>query len=281
MVVLKYGTDQGTLFAGCFFHAVKEKNMPDFRESEHPRDNDGKFTDKKTGYDSRDDFGETVKRAKSVIDAKSPNKSTQLAIINATNPAPNDRLTWIRSEEDIKPLSDIYTQALKDNDGNETADLAPDFTLGDLKRAMQTGYITVYSSYPIKNGIFVTPSRVEASSYAGGGKVHSKRIPVGDVAWIDELQGQYAAPNGVDEYAPSRAVPQPQKRDASNTYGAGKEKPYFSGDKYYANGAEYDVIDGMPDGWVRIDKNAPEGYAFASNNKGRFGGQRKIALVKL
>ncbi len=255
--------------------------MSDFRESEHPRDNDGKFTNKKTGYDSRDDFGETVKWAKSVIDAKSPNKSTQLAIINATNPAPNDRLTWIRSEEDIRSLPDIYMQALKDNDGNETSDLAPDFTLGDLKHAIQTGYITVYSSYPIKNGIFVTPSRVEASSYAGGGKVHSKRIPVGDVAWIDELQGQYATPNGVDEYAPSRVAPQPQKRDAANTHSSSKEKSHFSEGKYYNNGAEYDVMDSMPDGWVRIDKDAPKGYAFASNNKSRFSGQQKIALVKL
>lgn len=255
--------------------------MPDFRESEHPRDNDGRFTDKKTGYDSRDDFGETIRRAKNVIDAKSPNKSTQLAIINATNPAPNDRLTWIRSEEDIKTPAEIYEQALQDNDGNGNVNLAPDFSLADLKKAMQTGYITVYSSYPIKNGVFVSPSRMEASQYAGGGEVHSAKIPIGEVAWIDGLQGQYAKPNGSDEYAPSKAKASVEKKPQTVTERPAKEESRFVGDKYYTRGTEYEVINGMPNGWVKIDMTAPKGYVFASNNKSRFSGQRKTALIKL
>lgn len=33
--------------------------------------------------------------------------------------------------------------------------------------------------------------------------------------------------------------------------------------------------------WVKIDMTAPKGYVFASNNKSRFSGQRKTALIKL
>ncbi len=68
----------------------------------------------------------------------------------------------------------------------------PDFTEEDLQNALETGRVTVYSSYPIKDGIFVTPSRMEAQNYAGEGKVYSKTVALEDVAWIDSLQGQYA-----------------------------------------------------------------------------------------
>lgn len=234
------------------------------------------------GYDSRDDFRQIIDRVNQVRSQNSgSDKSTQLAIINATNPAPNDTLTWIRSEDDIKTPAEIYEQALQDNDGNGNVNLAPDFSLADLKKAMQTGYITVYSSYPIKNGVFVTPSRMEASQYAGGGEVHSAKIPIGEVAWIDELQGQYAKPNGSDEYAPSKAKAPGEKKTQSVTERPAKEESRFVGDKYYTRGTEYEVINGMPDGWVKIDMTAPKGYVFASNNKSRFSGQRKTALIKL
>ena len=58
--------------------------------------------------------------------------------------------------------------------------------------AVKNGKVTVYSSYPIGNGVFVTPSRMEAESYSANGKVYSKTVNVDDVAWIDPTQGQYA-----------------------------------------------------------------------------------------
>ena len=56
----------------------------------------------------------------------------------------------------------------------------------------------MYSSYPIKNGTFVTPSKMEAMSYAGSNKVYSKVVSLDDVAWIDPTQGQYAKTNIVE-----------------------------------------------------------------------------------
>ena len=44
----------------------------------------------------------------------------------------------------------------------------------------------------IKNGVFVSPSRMEAESYGVRDKIHSKRVALTDVAWIDAGQGQYA-----------------------------------------------------------------------------------------
>lgn len=44
----------------------------------------------------------------------------------------------------------------------------------------------------IKNGVFVSPSRMEAESYGVRDKIHTKRVALTDVAWIDAGQGQYA-----------------------------------------------------------------------------------------
>lgn len=65
-----------------------------------------------------------------------------------------------------------------------------------VRDALEKGSIRVYSSYPIKDGIFVTPSIMEAQSYSGDGKVYSKIVNLNDVAWIDPTQGQYAKVSG-------------------------------------------------------------------------------------
>lgn len=77
-----------------------------------------------------------------------------------------------------------YFEAGEDFDETYTANMA--------KKALETGKITVYSSYPIEQGIFVSPSRMEAESYSGSGKVYSKEVNLSDIAWIDPTQGQYA-----------------------------------------------------------------------------------------
>ena len=56
----------------------------------------------------------------------------------------------------------------------------------------------MYSSYPIKNGTFATPSKMEAMSYASSDKVYSKVVSLYDLAWIDPTQGQYAKTNIVE-----------------------------------------------------------------------------------
>ena len=115
-------------------------------------------------------------------------KEKQLEIIQNSNPVADDYHTWIRSVDDIK----TYEEALQEDLDGETQDLTPDFKKADLEKALETGKMTVYSSYPIEQGIFVTPSKMEAQSYAGSGKVYYKEISLDDVAWIDTLQGQYA-----------------------------------------------------------------------------------------
>lgn len=123
-------------------------------------------------------------------------KAKQLEIIQNNNPVLDDYHTWIRSVEDIK----TFEEALNDSDYKEYFDSGEDFdesyTNKMAKDALEKGSIRVYSSYPIKDGIFVTPSIIEAQSYSGDGKVYSKTVNINDVAWIDPTQGQYAKVSG-------------------------------------------------------------------------------------
>lgn len=120
-------------------------------------------------------------------------KQEQLDIINKNNPADDDMHTWIRSTNDIKNFEEAFFE-----DGQYSG-LDPDFTEEMANKAKETGKITVYSSYPIEQGIFVSPSVLEASQYAGGdvNKLYSKEINIDDVAWIDGAEGQYAKVNNL------------------------------------------------------------------------------------
>lgn len=115
-------------------------------------------------------------------------KQQQLDIINKNNPADDDMHTWIRSTDDIKNFEEAFFE-----DG-EYSGLDPDFTEKMANKAKETGKITVYSSYPIEQGVFVSPSVMEASQYAGGdsNKLYSKEVNINDIAWIDGAEGQYA-----------------------------------------------------------------------------------------
>lgn len=118
-------------------------------------------------------------------------KQVQLDMILKNNPANDADMpghTWIRSIEDIKS----FKEALEYDGLSADENVTPDFTAEMVKDALKNGVVTVYSSKPIKNGIFVTPSKMEAQNYAGDGKVYSKKVPLSDVAWIDAIQGQYA-----------------------------------------------------------------------------------------
>lgn len=113
-------------------------------------------------------------------------KEKQLDIILKENPMIDDYHVGIRSIEDIKS----FEEAIQDDES---------FTWGDFEQedalsALEKGEITVYSSYPIKQGVFVSTSYIQAQEYAGGvgSRVYKKTIPLDEVAWINGDEGQYA-----------------------------------------------------------------------------------------
>lgn len=119
-------------------------------------------------------------------------KSKQLEVINKNNAAPDDYHTWIRSKDDIKTFDEAFFEE------GEYSGFDHDFTENMAKESKKTGKVTVYSSYPIEDGVFVSPSKLEASQYAGGdeSKLYSKEVNINDVAWIDGAEGQYAKVEG-------------------------------------------------------------------------------------
>ena len=119
-------------------------------------------------------------------------KAAQFDVIQNSNAAEDDYHTWIRSASEIKTLS----ETLADPEWAEYDEYDPDYTRQMAEDAVKSGKVTVYSSYPIGKGVFVTPSRMEAESYSANGKVYSKTVNVDDVAWIDPTQGQYAPVRG-------------------------------------------------------------------------------------
>ena len=125
-------------------------------------------------------------------------KQAQMDIILKTNPMLDDYHTGIRKVEDIKTLEESVEEARSEAEkyGYEEWSAYPDITNDMLQNALETGEITIYSSKPIKNGVFVTPSYMQASDYAGGGNVYEKTVPLTDVAWINTDEGQYAKVDG-------------------------------------------------------------------------------------
>lgn len=121
-----------------------------------------------------------------LTESKNDHKQKQLEIIQKTNPMTDNYHTGIRKIEDIK----TFAEAMKDKDNLVEA---PDYTMEDAKKALEKGEITIYSSKEIKDGVFVTPSKMEAQQYAGNGKVYSKTVKLNEVAWLDNYEGQYAS----------------------------------------------------------------------------------------
>lgn len=118
-------------------------------------------------------------------------KERQLKIILETNPAEDELHTWIRSLDDILTFDEIFKDGVA---GNPT----PDFTEQDIINVLRTGRVTIYSSKPIENGNFVSPSKMEAASYSGDETVYMADVDISDVAWIDETQGQLATDKSID-----------------------------------------------------------------------------------
>lgn len=113
-------------------------------------------------------------------------KEKQFEIIKENNPMLDTYHQGIREPSDIMDIEEAFNQ----NDIDNYA--YPDFTKEDGKKALESGYVTIYSSKPIENGTFVSPSKMMAQDYAGSGKVYSQKVKLEDVAWIDGNEGQYA-----------------------------------------------------------------------------------------
>ena len=139
--------------------------------------------------------GQNVKNSLGLTNEDFKNhKQKQLDIVLKANSATDDYHAWIRTVDDIK----TYEEALSDfidttgNSDVKVHELFPDVTSDDIANAIKTRKLTVYSSHPIENGAWVTPSKMEAKDYAGNGQVYSKEINLDDVAWLDATQGMYA-----------------------------------------------------------------------------------------
>lgn len=171
-------------------------------------------------------------------------KQKQLEIIQETNPMNNEYNTGIRNVEDIKTFNEAYDNAKIEaqEDGYSQYSAYPDITNELLDNAKETGKIKVYSSYPIENGVFVTPSLMQATDYAGGNvdNVYSETVDLNDVAWINVDEGQYAKVDNMSNlmYNEDVAIPQGSLINEYNEKLSKQEwREYFK--KIDNNGIEY------------------------------------------
>lgn len=112
-----------------------------------------------------------------------------MQIIQDTNPMLDEYHRWIRSTKDIKTFEEVL-------DDPESF-VYWDFSRDDAYEAYLNGKVTVYSSKPLENWVFVSTSQNMARDYAWGGKIYSKTVDINDVAWLDWDEGQLATTSNV------------------------------------------------------------------------------------
>ena len=129
---------------------------------------------------------EKAQKLSADIASATPLQNAQFEIIQRSNPMYDDYHTGIRSPKEIKTFAEVVN--------NPDSFTWGDFSREDAKAALKKGTIKVYSSYPIKNGVFVSTSYKQALNYAGmnAGNVHSKTVSLNSTAWINGDEGQYA-----------------------------------------------------------------------------------------
>lgn len=129
---------------------------------------------------------ESIKKTLTLNDVR----QKQWEIIQKTNPKEEGtNSTWVDKPEDAKTFYEVNH---KDSDYPFNENYSDDWTVKDKMNVEATGKITVYSSYPIEDGNWVTPSKEERLSYAGSGKLYSATMDPRDIAWVDAGQGQVA-----------------------------------------------------------------------------------------
>ncbi|MBR1850087.1 MAG: hypothetical protein IJ789_01810 [Bacteroidales bacterium] len=127
-------------------------------------------------------------------------KAAQLREVVGKNPMEDSYHRGIRSIDDIKTMDEAVKEREREMDGDDMLSAYPDVSDEMLRVAQESGRITVYSSKPIENGVFVTPSRMQAEEYAGGGRVYSAEVETRNVAWLDVDEGQMARVEREEEW---------------------------------------------------------------------------------
>ena len=131
---------------------------------------------------------ENIKSEEKKDDSISTKKEQQFEEIQKTNKMTDDQHVGIRKSSDIKTAEEAFKTTVDDDEDY----LYPDFTKEEGEKALKNGKLTVYSSKPIEQGGFVSPSKQMAQDYAGNGEVYSQEVNINDVAWIDSNEGQLA-----------------------------------------------------------------------------------------
>lgn len=165
-------------------YTTQKESTPKFKEVTPIGNNYGEEV---SGNQEVDAQGDTVLTPKESEMKYSDRKQEQFNIIQGSNPRDTNlsNHTWINNKSDIKSFDEVISDE----------DFTPDYTKEDYNKAKQSGVITVYSSKPIANGEFVTPSQQIAKDYAGSEKIYSKEVSINDVAWISASEGQLASNN--------------------------------------------------------------------------------------
>lgn len=140
-------------------------------ERDHPRKENGRFAPKGKG--------ETISEKR---------KQQQLELLRKTNPMRDEYHVGIRDTKDIKSAKEAFLG----DDSDDERYTYPDFTEEMGKAALKKGRIKVYSSKPVKDGAFISPSKMMAQDYAGTGPIYSKLVSINDVAWLNSDEGQFA-----------------------------------------------------------------------------------------
>lgn len=179
-------------------------------------------------------------------------KLEQYKIIQENNPMLDEYHVGIRSPKDIK----TWEEAIKDEESFSWGDYTKEDAIHDLEK----GTITIYSSYPIEQGTFVSTSKSQAEEYAGGkgNKVYTKEVPLEEVAWINGDEGQYAkrSKTKVDDNRLNKNAEEGVRKDI---------KTFLSGKKDY-EGSREEFINDLSNNWD-IDREIVEDILHEENVK--------------
>lgn len=114
-------------------------------------------------------------------------KKKQLEVILKTNPMHDDIHLGIRKVEDIKTWEECKEYYKTDDEGFSY----PDNQFNKICN-IRCPFVSIYSSYDIKPGVFVSTSKMMSQDYVGpSGKVFSKNVRPNEVAWINGDEGVY------------------------------------------------------------------------------------------
>ena len=186
---------RNTLISSSVNTATESIGIP-FLDTNIPQSNKNVKSDISNNSISNNNKNDTKYSLSDKVNNEEELKEKQYKIIESVNPAEDEYHTWIRNSEDIK----TFEETLNDPDWIDYREegFDPDYTGDMINDALKTGEIMVYSSYPIEMGTFVSPSKMEAETYSGNGKIYSKKVNLTDIAWIDPTQGQYAKINNLN-----------------------------------------------------------------------------------